>query len=130
LSLPRHILSVAPNCCLRATREEIFKTAGYAVTSLSSTSEALRKLSGNGFAFDIVVVCDCIPADDRSRFIATVKATSPTIPILLIGEGRELLITDAVRGLDGPEALLNHVAGLMVLINFVFHRVKRLEPAY
>jgi DNA-binding NtrC family response regulator len=113
LPLPRHILSVAPNRCLRTTREEIFERAGYAVTSLSSIFDALRKLSGNGDAFDIVVVCGCIPAEERSRFIATIKATSPTTPILLIGEEREPLTDDAVRGLDGPELLLNHVAGLL-----------------
>lgn len=96
------------------TREEIFKSAGYAVSSVPSTFDALRKLSGNGYAFDIVVVCDCIPAEERLRFIATVKATSPTTPILVIGDRRELLTDDAVRGLDGPQALLNHLAGLLV----------------
>ncbi len=95
------------------TRECIFERAGYAVTSLPSTSEALSKISGNGFACDVVVVCDCLPADDRARFVAAIKATSPTIPILLIGERRELLTDDVVRGSDGPEALLNHVAGLL-----------------
>jgi hypothetical protein len=83
------------------------------VTSLPSTSDALHKFSGNGFAVDIVVICDCIPADERARFVATVKAISPTIPILLIGQRRELLTDDAVRGLDGPETLLNHIAGLL-----------------
>jgi DNA-binding response OmpR family regulator len=97
------------------TREDIFKGAGYAVTSVPSTSDALRKLSSNGFAFDIAVVCDCIPADDRARFIATVKATSPNIPILLIGGRREPLTDDVVGRLDGPESLLNHLAGLLVL---------------
>jgi hypothetical protein len=53
-------------------------------------------------------------AADEIILPAAVKTTSPTIPILLIGEGRELLINDSVRGLAGPEALLNHVAGLMV----------------
>jgi DNA-binding NtrC family response regulator len=95
------------------TREDIFKRAGYAVTSLPSTSDALRKLSSDDFAFDIVVVCDCIPADERARFVATAKAISPTIPILLIGEEGQPLTDDAVRGLDGPQALLNHVAGLL-----------------
>ncbi|HLY97185.1 MAG TPA: hypothetical protein VKO66_08190, partial [Sideroxyarcus sp.] len=85
LPLPRHILSVAPNCCLRYTREEIFKAAGYAVTSVPSTSDALQQLSGTGDAFDIVVVCDCTPADDRARLVATLKVTSPAIPALLVG---------------------------------------------
>ena len=93
--------------------EDVIEDAGYAVTSFPSTFDALRKLSGIGDAFDIVVICDCIPAEERSRFIATIKATSPTTPILLIGEEREPLTDDAVRGLDGPEALLNHVAGLL-----------------
>lgn len=102
-----------PNCCLRITRENIFKGAGYAVTSLPSTSEALRKISGNGFAFDVVVVCDCAPADERARFIATVKATSPSIPILLVGQRRELLTDDAVRCSDVPQAILTNAAGLL-----------------
>ncbi len=113
MPLPRHILSIAPNCCLRTTREEIFRRAGYAVTSLPSTCDALLSLSGDSVDFDVVVVCDCTPADERARFIATVKATSPTTPILVIGERRELLTDDAVLGLDGPDALLNHVASLI-----------------
>lgn len=115
MPLPRHILSVAPNCCLRNTREEIFKTAGYAVTSVPSTSDALRQLRGTGDAFDIVVVCDCTPAHERVRLVATLKVTSPAIPVLLIGVGerREFLTDDAVGRLDGPEALLNHIAALL-----------------
>ena len=115
MPLPRHILSVAPNCCLRYTREEIFKAAGYAVTSVPSTSDALQQLSGTGDAFDIVVVCDCTPADDRARLVATLKVTSPAIPVLLVGVGKqkEFLIDDAVGRLDGPEALLNHIAALL-----------------
>lgn len=113
MPLPRHILSIAPNCCLRANREEVFKSAGYDVTSVASTSDGLRKLSATGDAFDIVIVCDCTPADDRARFIAALKFTSPDMPILLIGEQRELLADDVVRALDGPRVLLNHIEVLL-----------------
>lgn len=113
MPLPRHILSVTTNCCQRTTREEILQGAGYHVTSVPSTSDALRKVTANGGAFDLVVICDCTPADDRARFIAALKFASPAVPILLIGEQREMLADDKVGASEGPQALLNHVEALL-----------------
>jgi DNA-binding NtrC family response regulator len=114
VSLLRHILCVAPDGCFHTPREEILQDAGYAVRSFPSTSQALRTICGRSVAFDIVVVCDCIRADERARFIATVKATSPHTPVLVIGERRDLLADGVVSDHDGQRALLDHVAGLLV----------------
>ncbi len=113
MPLPRQILSVATNCRCRAIREEILTSAAYAVKSPPSTSEALQILSGNGYAFDLVVVCDCVPAEERLRFIATIKATSPNLPILLIGANRDSLVDDLVTGYDEPTTMLSRVANLL-----------------
>ncbi len=114
MSLPRrHILSVEPDPTLREVRELILQRAGYVVTSLPSTSEALASVSGKGLVFDILLVCDSTPADERARLIANLKAASPHTPVLMIGQRREQLIDDVVHGLDGPQVLLDHVAGLL-----------------
>jgi DNA-binding NtrC family response regulator len=115
VSLTRYILSVAPDPTLRRLREELLRRAGYVVTSLPSTSEALATISGKRIAFDIMIVCDCTPGDERRRLIAMLKATSPHTPVLVIGEHRELLCDDVVHGLNGAQALLDHVAGLLVV---------------
>ncbi len=112
---PGHILSIAPDPSLRATREGILQDAGYAVTSLSNTSEALAIIGGERIAFDILIVCDCTPADERSRLIATLKATSPHTPVLVIGQQREPLSDDVMHGLNGPQALLDRVARLLLI---------------
>ncbi len=109
MPLPCHILSIAPNGGLRTIRDGILQDAGYVVTSLPSTYDALRVLNGTGYAFDIVIVCDCVPAEERSRFIATVKAASPSTPMLLIGKEREPLTDDFAH--DEPQNILDRVAG-------------------
>ncbi len=114
MSLLRHIVCVAPNRNFRTSHEEILRRAGYAVRSFPSTFQALRAICSGRVVVDIVVVCDCMPVEERARLIATVKATSPHTPVLIIGDRREPLADGVVSELEGPQALLNHIAGLLV----------------
>ncbi len=114
MSLLRHVLYVGPNDEVRATRQEMLQRAGYVVRSFQSTPQALRAISSGRAAFDIVVVCDCAAAVERARLIATVKAASPHVPVLVIGDRRDPLADGVVNELDGPQALLDHVSALLV----------------
>ena len=113
MSAPSHILFVAPNPYFRIAREETLQHAGYRLSTFASASEALDKIGSNNFAFDLMILCDSLAAEQRGHLIAMVKVTSPHIPVLVIGDTRDRLADGVVSDLDGPEALLDHITALL-----------------
>jgi CheY-like chemotaxis protein len=112
------VLSLGLDPVLLQTRSEVLRAAGYLVHTATSTDAAIQMLvSGD---LDLVVICHSLPARERSRVIAAIKAAKPSAKVLVVrtnGEATKGEADASVHSLDGPESLLARVASLIRALN-------------
>jgi CheY-like chemotaxis protein len=78
------ILSAGRDAHLLKKRNDVLTEAGYTVTSVGSSYEAIeRLLSGN---FDLVLLCHSLSNEERRRLAGIVKNYSPSTPVVLIAD--------------------------------------------
>ena len=107
--MPARILSVVGDRTLGATRRELLQSAGYAVVTTTSVTEALLQLNASGW--DLLIIGHALPAAERELLMKESRARG--IPMLLLHLGEVGLTRNADFHFDlgdGPEAFLAAVA--------------------
>jgi len=107
--MPAKILSVVGDRTLGATRRELLQSAGYAVVTTTSVTEALLQLGSTGW--DLVIIGHALPTTERDLLIKESRARG--VPMLLLHLGEVGLVRNADFHFDlgdGPEAFLACVA--------------------
>lgn len=78
------VLSVGLDPELLGTRNLVLQTAGYTTVraySLKAAVECFQTLD-----FDVIVLCQTIPAKDRGRLTAWIRASGSRIPVVAVSE--------------------------------------------
>ena len=107
--MPARILSVVGDRTLGATRRELLQSAGYAVVTTTSVTEALLQLSSSGW--DLVIIGHATPPAERDLLMKECRLRN--VPKLLLHLGEVGLVRNADYHFDlgdGPEAFLAAVA--------------------
>jgi len=113
--MERHrILSVEYDRALLCTRNALLWSAGYHVVGRSSFDQATQSMSTSGF--DLVVIGNTVPPEERSALIRLAKDHMLNPPVLVLcNEGEspcpDADATVALQGLGG--VFLSSVEGLL-----------------
>lgn len=79
------ILAVGYDPLVLETRSRVLQSAGYLVTSVLSSKQAIAQfLEGD---FDLVVLCHSIPEKERQRLVSVIREHSSRTPIIFISSG-------------------------------------------
>jgi DNA-binding NtrC family response regulator len=110
------VLSVSHDDVVLSTRNQVLVQAGYHVTTTTELEQAVACLTEQ--PFDVVVLGDSIQANLRHQLAGKVKATRPSTAVLMLylpGEAPPPKghVDAMVGSLDGPEALLAAIQGLL-----------------
>jgi len=106
-------LSVGRDLRLLPLRNQILRSAGYAVHSQTDSRYAVRMFIDGDF--DLVVLCHSIPVKERNAIIAAIKAEKPTTLVIVIKayEDDPGIADGSVHSLDGAKALLECIEELL-----------------
>ena len=80
------ILSAGHDSVVLKRRNAVITAAGYSVASATDSHEAVDKLLNGDF--DLVVLCQSIPDDDRRRLARIISSYSPSTPIIMVSQGQ------------------------------------------
>jgi CheY-like chemotaxis protein len=113
------VLSVGLDPLVLFARERVLRSAGYFVVSARSIKDAFHLFQDGDF--DLVVLCNTIPARDRERLTCLIRVSGSRIPIATISstQGERMVFPSATVEENSVELL----AGLRRLM------AKRFEPA-
>ncbi len=107
------VLSIGADPAVLDARNHLLRSAGYIVVSAISIKEAVR-LFQNG-DFDLIILCDTLPAIDRERLACFVRASGSRIPIAAISGACSECNRFADVGIeDDPVEFLAGVRSLLV----------------
>ncbi|WP_158941291.1 response regulator [Granulicella sp. S190] len=115
------LLLVDDNAIQAATRQTILKRAGYFVIAALNPVRALQQIQGGEFPTEVnlVITDHLMPGMSGADFVRALRATNPTIPVLVISGLEEaeqeyagLNITFRIKPLL-PDHLLATVHGLV-----------------
>lgn len=99
------VLSVGLDSELLGTRNLVLQSAGYTVVAAYSVKEAIHRFQEGDF--DLVLLCQSIPALDRERLSCWIRASGSRVPVVsVLGK---VLRGDAFCGVtveSDPQALL------------------------
>ncbi len=107
------ILSVGVDPDVMGTRSLVLQAADYLVVTAYSIKEAVDHFRGGDF--DLVLLCQSIPAKDRYRLTCWVRASGSRIPVVTVS-GRffqEDAFADVTVGSD-PATLLGGIREVLV----------------
>ncbi len=99
------VLSVGLDPGLLRARNLVLRSAGYVVVSAHSIKEAVGQFQVGDF--DLVLLCQTIPARERDGLTWWIRATSPGTPVVSVSG--QLFSDDVVAGVtvgSSPSALL------------------------
>ncbi len=109
---PYVLLSVGAQPEILRLRNEVLRHAGYHVHAETSVYEAMHWFLRSDF--DLAILCHTIPEAEKVKFLTAVKRAAPSTPVIIVRGSEAGTQADAsVHCLDGPDALLNCVAGLL-----------------
>jgi len=97
---------------LLSLREEILRSAGYEVFTVTSREEALAVI-GNGEQCGVLLLCYSVPDDWRGDLIREFRRLCPDARVVgitnypVVQPAKET--DELVYGVEGPEALINAV---------------------
>lgn len=108
------VLSVGLDAMLLSTRNSVLQSAGYFVVPAFSLKEAVDHIRNGDF--DLVLLCQSIPAQERDRLTIWIRASGSRIPVVLVSSdrGERDAFTDSTVD-SAPNALLAGIT--QVLIN-------------
>jgi DNA-binding NtrC family response regulator len=98
---PAKILSVTYDLSLATTREMLFSSAGFQVTSVLTVGQAIQRCAAEEFA--LVVVGHSIPLDQRKWLLKEVRGRCAT-PVLALRRAGEPPLTEADYTFDSTES--------------------------
>ncbi|HTW82119.1 MAG TPA: hypothetical protein VME23_21420 [Terracidiphilus sp.] len=107
------VLSVGLDRELLGTRNLVLQSAGYTVVAAYSVKEAVDRLQGGDF--DLVLLCQSIPANERDRLSRWIRASGSRIPAVSVSA--KLRLSDAFSGVtvdSDPDALLRGVREVLI----------------
>jgi len=99
------VLSVGLDPQLLTTRNLVLQSAGYTVVSAYSTKEAVDRFRGDDF--DLVLLCQTVPVNEKDHLTLWIRASGSRIPVVSVS-GR-LCQDDVPAGVtvgSDPTALL------------------------
>ncbi len=99
------VLSAGLDPELLGTRNLVLQSAGYLVVSAYSIKEAVIRFQGGDF--DLVLLCESIPAKEKDRLTSLIRASGARIPVVSVSpkSGSNETVTGVTVGSD-PGALL------------------------
>jgi len=100
-SRPAKILSVTYDLSLATTREMLFSSAGFQVTSVLTVGQAIQRCAAE--EFELVVVGHSIPLDQRKWLLKEVRGRCAA-PVLALRRAGEPPLTDADYTFDSTES--------------------------
>jgi len=98
---PAKILSVTYDLSLATTREMLFSSAGFKVSSVFTVGQAIERCAAE--EFDLVIVGHSIPLDERKWLLKEVRGSCAT-PVLALRRAGEPPLTDADYTFDSTES--------------------------
>jgi DNA-binding response OmpR family regulator len=116
MTLKKTILCVDEESSLSIVRL-MLETRGYRVLACSSAGDALHHAGHN--PVDLVLAALDVPGCDSSDLVHSLRAIAPQLPVILLGDRRRTLQSDAPADLllrkDGyaPAELLEHIRQLL-----------------
>jgi CheY-like chemotaxis protein len=78
----KRILSAGHNSALLRARNALIESAGYQVVTTKESNLLLQLV--NAQSFDAVVLCNSIPAPLRGSIARQIKASKPTLPLVIL----------------------------------------------
>jgi CheY-like chemotaxis protein len=78
----KRILSAGHNSALLRARNALIESAGYQVVTTKESTLLLQLV--NDQSFDAVVLCNSIPAHLRTSIAREIKASRPTLPLVIL----------------------------------------------
>lgn len=111
---PASILLLSGDPELSQLRAYALRRAGYAVARAESRQEALTLL---GLSFDALIVSYSLANENIQEFVNHFRIENPNAPVIGVVKGAwqdlKVDLDSAVRGEDGPEVLLEALAGTL-----------------
>lgn len=98
---PARILSVSYDQSLAATREMLFTSVGFQVTSASGIHQALDLCAGNDF--DLIVIGHSMPLE-QTRFLVRELRLRCATPLLVLQRPGQMLVAGADYIFDSTES--------------------------
>jgi hypothetical protein len=98
---PAKILSVTYDLSLATTREMLFSSAGFQVSSVLTVGQAIERCAVE--EFELVIVGHSIPLDQRKWLLKEVRGRCAT-PVLALRRAGEPPLTDADYTFDSTES--------------------------
>lgn len=99
------ILSAGRDPQVSKNRSRALTAAGFQVVVATTAPEIINRLFNGDF--DVVVLCNSIPNDERRKLAGIIKSYSPSTPVIVISEmyGREYDYGTRITN-GTPEALI------------------------
>jgi DNA-binding response OmpR family regulator len=108
--MPFLLLSAGRDPYLLKQRNAQLAAAGFKVASATDWCEVVDKLLNGDF--DLVLLCDSMPDEDRHRLARIISRYTPSTPVLLISSENSQECEPGIRTVKcHPEQLLAAVAG-------------------
>jgi CheY-like chemotaxis protein len=85
--MPFLILSAGRDPDVLKQRNATLSAEGYRVAAASDSSEIVEKLLNGDF--DLVLLCQSIPDDDRRRLARIVTSYTPSTPVIVISDSHD-----------------------------------------
>jgi DNA-binding response OmpR family regulator len=82
--MPTIILSTGRDPEISKHRDRALTGAGFKVVPASTSPEIINRLFNGGF--DIVILCNSIPGDERRKLASIIRNYSPSTPVLVIAD--------------------------------------------
>lgn len=119
------ILSVGLDPELLGTRNLVLQSAGYTVVSANSIKEALDRFRAGDF--DLVLLCQSIPRNERDRLSLWIRASGSRTPVVSISG--KLCERDGFANATVPSDPAALLWGIRkVLINTAMHAARTVTP--
>ena len=107
------VLSVGLDAVLVNTRNLVLQSAGYTVVRAYSLIAALDCFKT--FDFDLVLLCQSLPASEKDRLTSWIRATGSRIPVISVSEKHSQRDAFADASVESdPEALLACISEALV----------------
>jgi DNA-binding response OmpR family regulator len=107
--MPFLLLSAGHDPDLLKQRNAQLAAAGFKVASASHSCEVVDKLLNGDF--DLVLLCDSMPDEDRRRLARIIRSYSPSTPVVLISSEESAQCEPGIQTVKcHPEQLLAAVA--------------------
>ena len=87
--MPHTVLSTGRDPNVLRHRNAALEQAGYTVVAANSSPEIVERLFNGDF--DVVLLCNSIPEEERRRLAEIIRSYSPSTPVIVISdfEGRK-----------------------------------------